>query len=102
MRIQVSVFGRLQTTLGRAAPALRVSAGLNDTDKPMLRGLSCARMQVIIKGPGERRADTLHLFEFCHAGSHHPLQSPEMLEQRPALRGAEARNGLEHRFGVAA
>src|SRR5579863_6216915 len=81
MRSHVSVLAMFQTMLVEAP--------------------SRARVQVIIKTSGERRADSRHLSEIRHPGTHHALQPPEVLEQGAALGGAQARHDFQHRLVVA-
>src|SRR5450755_4030397 len=65
-------------------------------------GVLVTRVEVIIKTPRERCADTGNLLEVGRTGAQHALQAAEMPQQSAALRGAQARHRLEHRLVIAA
>ena len=58
-------------------------------------------MEVIIKAPGQRCADSGHLLEVRNTRAHHALQSSEVLQQLATLRGPQAWHYLEHGLVVA-
>ena len=58
-------------------------------------------MEVIIKASRQGCPDSGHLLEVRDAGSHHSLQSTEVLQQLAALGGPQSRHHFEHRFVVA-
>jgi hypothetical protein len=60
------------------------------------------RVEVIIKTPGQRRADTGDPFEVCGAGSQDTLQPSEMAQQGAPFGRSQTRDGLQYRFVVAA
>src|ERR1700679_3256577 len=60
------------------------------------------RVEVIIKTPRKRRADTGDSFEVSGAGSQDALQPSEMAQQGSAFRRSQARHRLQYRFVVAA
>src|SRR6185437_11703144 len=84
MRSQVSVLGMFQGMQG------------------MYGGGSSARMEVIIKTSSQRCAYSGDLLEVRDAGAQYALEAAEMLQQRAPLGWAQARDGLQHRFVVAA
>ena len=56
---------------------------------------------MIIKASRERRPNSGDLFEISDAGTHHPLQAAEVLQERASFRGPKTGNSLEHRLVVA-
>ena len=57
---------------------------------------------MIIKASGERCADSGNLLEVGNAGTHHPLEASEMLEQLTPLGGAEPGDDLQHGLVISA
>jgi hypothetical protein len=61
-----------------------------------------AGVEVIIKTPRERCADTADLLEISGTGPQHALQSPEMAQQRAPFGGSQAGDRLQNGFVIAA
>src|ERR1051325_1492750 len=57
-------------------------------------------VQVAVDALRERTADALHLGDIVDRGGLHAPQSAEMLDQRLAALGADARDLVEHRGGA--
>src|SRR5688572_3433219 len=57
-------------------------------------------MQVLVDRLRQRFADTAHLRKVVDTRPQYALQAAELLQQLPAARRAEPRNGFERRFVV--
>src|SRR5665213_888358 len=79
--------------------AIRIQVSVLGTFQGMV--VLVAGMQVIIKAPCERCADTGHLLEVGRSRAQYALQAPEVPQQGAALRRPQARYRFEHRFVVA-
>src|SRR5665213_3891929 len=73
--------------------AIRIQVSVLGTFQGMV--VLVAGMQVIIKAPCERCADTGHLLEVGRSRAQYALQAPEVPQQGAALRRPQARYRFE-------